>query len=281
MCFISRGENFRKAFFEIGTLRSLVSTSVNMMALTATATKETVSTVMLHLAMDDPQMIGLNAERSNIKYFVKPSIPVDEFCSTFTAQLMSTRTMTPKTVIFCQTLKDCSEIFASIKRKLGPNITEPPGLPNIPELRLVTVFTAVSKNDLRETILQEFCKPNSVLRVVVASSAFGMGVNVADIACVINWSLPPTLEDLVQQTGRAGRNGQPAEAILYSRNSSNKVSKPMKDYAENTTLCRRYLLFKDFLYSNQKEDITACQCCDLCTPMCTCLKCICGVSSST
>lgn len=249
------------------------------MALTATATKETVSTVKLRLAMDDPQMVGLNAERSNIKYSVKPSISVDEFSTTVTKQLMSTRTMTPKTVIFCQTLRDCSEIFASIKRKLGPNITEPPGLPNIPELRLVTVFTAVSKNDLRETILQEFCKSNSVLRVVVASSAFGMGVNIPDIACVINWGLPPTLEDLVQQTGRAGRNGLPAKAILYSRNSINKVSKLIKDYAENTTVCRRYLLFKDFLYSDQKENITACRCCDLCTPICTCL--ICNVSSST
>ena len=56
------------------------------MALTATATKQTVSTVKIRLAMQYSKMIGLNVERSNIKYFVKASATVDEF---FTEQLMS------------------------------------------------------------------------------------------------------------------------------------------------------------------------------------------------
>ena len=271
--FYFRGEYFRKAFYEIGSLRSLLPKSVCLMALTATATKQTVSTVRLRLAMQDPQMIGLNVERSNIKYFVKASVTVDEFSNTITEQLMSTRAMTSKTVIFCQTLQDCGEIFASLKTKLGENITEPPGLPNIPELRLVTLFTAASTNEMREIILQEFCKKDSVLRVVVASSAFGMGVNIPDISCAINWGLPPTLEDLVQQTGRAGRNGQPAEAILYAKNSCKKISEAVQEYADNDTLCRRYLLFKDFLYTDNKKHISACQCCDLCTPLCTCVHC--------
>jgi len=112
-----------------------------------------------------------------------------------------------KTVKFCQTLQDCAEIIASLKAKLGANITEPPGLPNIPELRLVTLFTAASTNEMKEIILQEFCK--KVLRAIVTSSAFGNGVNIPDISRVI-------------KTGRAGRNGQPAEAILYAKNSSKK-----------------------------------------------------------
>jgi len=100
-----------------------------------------------------------------------------------------------------------------------------------------------------------------------------MRVNVPDIARIINWGLPPILEDLVQQTGRAGRNGLPAEAILYCRNSCGKVSKGITEFVKNNTLCQRYLLFKDFVYSEEKQNITACQCCDLCTPMCTCLEC--------
>ena len=151
--------------------------------------------------------------------------------------------------------------------------TEPPGLPNILELRLITLFTAASTKDMREIILQEFCKAESVLRVVVASNAFGMGIDIPDIARVINWGVPSTLEDLVQQTGRAGRNGLQADAILYNRNTSKKASKEVKDYADNQLLCRRYLLFKDFLFSDLKETVTPCQCCDLCTPMCCCSKC--------
>ena len=164
-------------------------------------------------------------------------------------------------------------MYASMKTKLSPNITEPPGLPNIPELRLVTLFTAASTNEMREIILKQFCKINSVLRVVVASSAFGMGVNIPNISCIINWGLPLTLEDLVQQTGRAGRNGQPAKAILYARSNNSKASKLVKEYAENNKLCRRYLLFKDFLYTSEKQNISACRCCDLCTPLCTCMYC--------
>ena len=90
--------------------------------------------------------------------------------------------------------------------------------------------------------LQEFCKPNCVLRVVVANSAFGMGVNILDIARVINWRLPPTLNDLVQQRGRTGRNGLPAEAVLYCRNRCNKVSKEITEFIKITHF------FKDTCY---------------------------------
>jgi len=77
-----------------------------------------------------------------------------------------------------------------------------------------------------------------------------MGVNIPDISCIINWGLPLTLDDPVQQTGRAGRNGQPAEAILYSRSNNSKVSKLVKEYAENNKL-RRRLKISDILVRNR------------------------------
>jgi len=117
----------------------------------------------------------------------------------------------------------------------------------------VTLFTAASTNEMREIILQQFCKNDAVLWVVIASRAFGLGVNIPDIGRVINWGLPPMLEDLVQQTGRARRNGQPAEAILYARNSNKKLSKSVKEYADNSTQCHKYLLFKDFLNSKETK----------------------------
>jgi len=136
----------------------LLPKSVCLMALTATPTTQFVSIVQLRLAMQNPKMIGLNVERSNIKYLVKESDTVDELTDMFTEQLMSTHKNTPKIVIFCQTLQACAEMYASMKTKLSPNITEPPGLPNIPELRLVTLFTAASTNEMREMILKQFCK---------------------------------------------------------------------------------------------------------------------------
>ena len=62
-----------------------------------------------------------------------------------------------------------------IRKLLGKNITEPPGLPDpILQYRLVDAFTAASDNDMREEILMEFCNKDSTLRLLIASTAFGL-----------------------------------------------------------------------------------------------------------
>ena len=132
-----RGDTFRKTFFEIGTLRSLIPKSVNVMALTATATNQTISVVSSHLAMDDPMIIGLNADRSNIKYIVKPSESIKQLSTTLADELILARTNMPKTVVFCRSLRDCADMFTEVKEKLGPKVTEPPDLLHIRPLWLI------------------------------------------------------------------------------------------------------------------------------------------------
>jgi len=92
---------------------------------------------------------------------------------------------------------------------------------------------------MREDILAEFCKEDTVLWLVIATSTFELGVNIPNITRVINWGLPSTLEDLVQETGRAGRDGSQAEPILYVRDTGKSVSKTVKEYAENKSVCHR------------------------------------------
>ena len=245
------------------------------MALTATATKQTVRFISEHLAMHNPVTIGLSSNRPNIRYVVQPAKGLHELSSMLADELVQERTKTPKTVVFCRTLSDCADLFSSIKAKLGPKMTEPPGLPNIIELRLITLFTSATTSETREEVLAVFHEKNSILRLIIASSAFGLGVDIPDITRIVNWGLPNTLEELVQETGRAGRDGSPAEAILYFRNTGKKASKFVKEYAANTSLCRRYLLFKDFMFCEcGNETVTPCRCCDLCTPMCNCIQCV-------
>ena len=122
-----------------------------------------------------------------------------------------------------------------MKKLLGKNITEPPGLPDpILQYRLLDVFTAASDNDMREEVLMEFCKKDSTLQLLIASTAFGLGVDCMDISRIINYGTPSTLEELVQEIWRAGRNDCSGKAILYHRVV--KITTTAKAYGR-TKLC--------------------------------------------
>ena len=270
-----RGDNFRRMFAEIGTIRSLINKDVSVLALTATATHDTVRSIFERLSMTEVNMIGLPPERPNIKYSVVPMCSMDDVCSELAQELANKHNETPKTVLFCQTLQQCGDFHLRIRQLLGQNITVPPGAPSIIPFRVLCLFTSASRAELREEILQEFCKLNTNLRLVIATTAFGLGVDCQDICRVINWGAPNSLEELVQETGRAGRDGREVEAILYYGKGANKhISNAVKNYGVNQSRCRRTLLYKDFLFNDiDKHDIVACKCCDLCAPMCVCAKC--------
>lgn len=268
---IYRGDDFRKAFSSLGNLRSILPSHINVMALTATATKETLLSIEERLSLKEVKIIGLHPNRANIKYIVRTGVKIEDLCDEIGRELMECRILTKKTVIFCRTSNQCIQFFLLLKNLLGPSITEPPGLPeNVLNFRLVDMFTAGARKEMREEIVTEFCRHDTKLRVIVATSAFGLGVDCPDISRVISWGPPNMLEDLVQESGRAGRNGEAAEAILYYRNPGKNVTKEMRHYGENTRSCRRILLFKNFLFSGTSSTaIKACNCCDLCAAIST------------
>ena len=268
-----RGDSFRLAFAEIGTLRSLLPKSVNVLALTATATKATLDCIVEKVFLKCPEIIGLPPNRKNIKYIVKHDITFRNFCSNLVNDLSKRRTAMQKTVLFCTTLQECANIYSFVSKSLGPSITEPPGVPNILQFRLVDMFTAGSTTDMREKILAEFSQKDTKLQLIIASGAFGLGVDCPDITRVINWGSPATLEDLLQQSGRAGRDGTQSEAILYYRKAGKNTSKCMKEYGVNESVCRRSLLYNNFLFSVPEYDIPPCHCCDICSVLCTCASC--------
>jgi len=195
------------------------------MVLTATATKATFSSVKSCLAMKNPVVIGLPPDRSNIKLIVEPCPDLHELCEVLSTELLEKRTMATKTIVFCRSLKECGKMCITLKKLLGNNITEPPGLPDsFLQFRLIDVFTAASDYDVQEEIIAEFCKDNTNLWLIIASTAFGLGIDCKDIMRVINYGTPNTLEELVQEMGRAGRNDNKAQAILYHKVIRNKIT---------------------------------------------------------
>lgn len=136
------------------------------------------------------------------------------------------------------------------------------------------MFSAVFTIEKKEEVLALFKHTGSKLRLVIATTAFGMGIDCPDIRRVIHWGIPTTLEEYVQETGRCGRDGEASIAILYRGIGGRNATAKVKAYVDNDKTCRRRLLFQEFLlYSESSIEVSGCKCCDVCLLICNCTLC--------
>ena len=137
------------------------------------------------------------------------------------------------------------------------------------QFRIVDMYTRACTADVREKILNAFTVLSGHLRLVIATSSFGMGIDCADIRWIIHWSAPADLETYAQETGR---DGVQSEAILYY-SAARYVNDKMRSYGTNMSICRCNLLFKDFLFHCDIVREPLCKCCDICMLICRCENC--------
>ncbi|XP_019852358.1 PREDICTED: ATP-dependent DNA helicase Q-like SIM [Amphimedon queenslandica] len=265
-CIKSWGDSFRVAYAHLGDTRSLIPSHVNILALTATATKHTFRIVCQSLSLREPVLIGCLPDRSNIYYEVQPLPEIEEFCEEIAKELKEMGMEYPKTIIFQQNYSDCQVMYRILSRKLGPYITFPPHHPKHLEFAMVMKYTRASTVEVKESVLRSFSDPKGILRIVLATTAFGMGVDVADVRVIYHWRPPSSLEQYVQESGRAGRDNKPSKAILLYGKPSKFVEQGVKDYGNNKTKCRRQLLLNDFLFvmNHDSTDNDNNNCCDVC-----------------
>ena len=217
-CVKTWGDEFRTVFGQGGELRSLIPTGVNVIALTATATAETLTIVSQRLCMVNPVVVALPPYRDNIAYQIRTNVDLDAFTTSLCSELACKRLKFPKTIIYVRTYLSCADMYMAIKRKIGEGLTEPPGYPNLSGYRVIDMFTRVLTTTKKEEVMASFSERNGALRLVIATTAFGMGVDIPDIRQIIHWGLPATLEEYVQETGRCGRDGSHSVAIAYKGN---------------------------------------------------------------
>ena len=108
------------------------------------------------------------------------------------------------------------------------------------------MFTACSTPKLKSSILKSFSSTNSLLRVVVATVAFGMGIDCSDVRYIYHWSPPSDIETYIQETGRAESDNNAAFATLFFSKkdlSYSFVEQSMVDYCNNNGICQRQILF--------------------------------------
>ena len=137
------------------------------------------------------------------------------------------------------------------------------------------MFHSCTEPCIKETITKNF-STSSPLRVVIATVAFGMGIDIHNIRNIIHFGSCEDTEMYVQAVGRAGRDGNNSIALLLiHKGAKQHIGIAMKGYCDNNSKCRREVLFKDFDEHTDKAEtnLRLCMCCDVCAAKCVCDKC--------
>ena len=138
-----RGEYFRREFSNLGQVRSLIPSTVNIMALTATATKTTRNRIIAILGMLSPKVVSVSPEKSNITYWVRQKSSVEEVFTPIADKLKHKRANMPRVIIFCKRCEECAMLYQFFLSNLQ-EFTEPVGAPNLSRYRLVDMYNIMS-----------------------------------------------------------------------------------------------------------------------------------------
>lgn len=270
--FLYRGESFRKVLLRIGEIRSLISSCVCVMALTATATKALRQDVQKIIGMKSPAIIALSPSKPNIMFAMRWHETVVEAFQPMLKQIEKDRVSFNRTIIYCRRFSDCGTLYMMFRQFLGQGFTEPVDAPDLPQFRLVDMYHSSTDPAVQEMILHRFSVQSS-LRVVVSTVAFGMGIDCADVRQVVHLGPPDDVEAYIQETGRAGCDGQNAIAVLLLiKGARYEMDTTLHNYCKNTSVCRRNFLFSVF-EGFQPGIVSPPYCCDICrsrcSPVCT------------
>jgi ATP-dependent DNA helicase RecQ len=188
-CISEWGHDFRPEYRMIADLRE-IHPELAFLALTATATKSVVDDICDNLNIQPEQALISSPIRTNLSYAV---VRVDSKKELIASLVKGQQGCT---IIYVNTRKATKEIERYLKERGTPSMAYHGGM---------------SKKD-RDKVSEAWTK--GATRVIVATKAFGMGIDKADVRRVIHYNVPQSLEAYVQEAGRAGRDGHSAEAIL-------------------------------------------------------------------
>ena len=124
-----RGDKFRKDYARLGDVGSILSATVNIMALTATATKTLQEEICTDLKMNNPTIVSASPNKPNITLYVPPFTTIDKCFGPVAQQLYTMQTL--DVAILCQTLDDCPRLYHYFRMSLNDRFTYPAGAPDM------------------------------------------------------------------------------------------------------------------------------------------------------
>ena len=244
------------------------------MCLTATASRKVRSKIIKLLHMTNTKHVKQSPDKKNITYLVKK---VDELEETFQWLIdQLTRTwQIPKTIIYCRSLKDCGEIYTLFDEVKGGSSNCDTSIP------VVAMYHSKTPDNIKELVLSSLLEVDGKCRVVIATSALGMGVNIPDVRSIIHYAPPSNVEEYIQEVGRGGRDGKRCDATLYFKPIHlSHCDDHMRKYVKNPEqVCRRVMLMTYFKEKINSPDLKH-ECCDVCQKSCQCTGCIKGSLNS-
>jgi len=197
-CVSQWGHDFRPSYLKIKNLKSHFP-KIPFLALTASATKQVQDDVIVQLDLEKPTIFKQSFERKNIAYMVFET--EDKLYKI--GQILKKHNF--PTIIYVRNRKSCIEISTQLQNRGFSSTYYHGGLSH------------------KEKDKNRLLWMNEKANVMVATNAFGMGIDKANVKTVIHVQLPENIENYYQETGRAGRNGEKAFAVLLS-NASDKMS---------------------------------------------------------
>lgn len=255
-CLSQWGHDFRPDYKKLSSLRTLYP-KVPIMCLTATATSTVQSDVLHILKLKHVKTFIRSFNRPNIKYQVLPK--TSRFMAEEVSALIKKKFYRKSGIIYCLCRADCEKLATQLS-KCGIK---------------ARAYHAGMSDSAREREQREWMQDQ--FHVIVATIAFGMGIDKPDVRFVIHVSIPKSVEAFYQESGRAGRDGEPSYSYLYySYGDVGRLQRLMKldksiskrcleghfdglqkmaAYCENKVDCRRYL---QLIHLGEKFDRAMC-----------------------